>query len=122
MQMLIYKTALLVERAPSWLAPDCSLGLRLTSDGRVLAFARRPSRWMALFGLSRLVRIGVLSEDAGHLLHPILAAGVTLRVRIVELQPSHLAADRCAQISVSVWGRAAKRPPLRVFSKAGPAG
>lgn len=119
MQMLIYKTALLVERAPSWLAPNSSLGLQRQSDASVAAFALRPSPWMALFGLSRPVRIGMLNEEAGDLVRPALDAGVSLRVRIVELQPSHLATDRCARISVSVWGPAGKMTPGRVFSSVG---
>lgn len=122
MQTLIYKTPLVVERAPSWLAPNSPVELRLQADGAVVAYARRPSRWLNLLGLSRPVRIGGLSEEVGDLLRPILDAGTPLRVRIVELQPSHLAADRRARISVSVWGPAAKMTPLRVFSRAGSTG
>lgn len=122
MQTLIYKTPLVVERAPSWLAPNSPVVLRLQADGTVAAFAQRPSSWLTLFVPSRSVRVGVLNEEAGDLLRPILDAGPPLRVRIVELQPSHLAADRRARISVSVWGPAANMTPLRVFSKAGSAG
>jgi len=37
------------------------------------------------------------------LLSPVLEAGITLRVRIVELHPAHLTTDRLARISVSVY-------------------
>lgn len=116
MQILIYKTDIVVERAPAWLAPNSPVELRLHADGAVVAYARRPSRWLTLLGLSRPIRIGVLNESAGDLLRPILDAGTPLRVRIVELQPSHLVADRRARISVSVWGGAAKTAGSRTFA------
>ena len=119
MQTLIYKTPLVVERAPSWLAPNSPVELRLQADGAVVAYVRRPSRWLALLGPSRPVRIGVLNEAAGDLLRPLLDAGTPLRVRVVELQPSHLAADRLARISVSVWCGAAKRESSRSFANVG---
>jgi hypothetical protein len=122
MQTLIYKTPLFVESAPSWLAPNSPVKLCLQADGTVVAFARRPSRWLALFGPSRLLRIGVLNEAAGYFLRQILDAGTHLRIRIVELQPSHLAVDRHARISVSVWGSVAKMTPLRVISSVGSVG
>lgn len=121
MQTLIYKTPLVVERAPSWLVPNSPVELRLQADGTVVAYVRRPSRWLTLLGPSRPVRIGVLDEEAGDLLRPILDAGITIRVRIVELQPTHLAVDRRARISVSVWGSVTKKIPPSVFSRVGPA-
>lgn len=121
MQTLIYKTELVVERAPAWLAPNSRVELRPQADGTVAAFAQRPSSWFILFRSSRPVRIGVLNEAAGDLLRPILDAGTPLRIRIVELQPTHLAVDRRARISVSVWGAVAQITPSSVFSRAGPA-
>lgn len=121
MQTLIYKTPLVVERAPSWLAPNSPVTLRLQADGTVAAFAQRPSSWLTRFGLSRPVRIGVLDEEAGDFLRPILDAGTPLRVRIVELLPTHLSVDRRARISVSVWGAVAQITPPSVFSRVGPA-
>jgi hypothetical protein len=121
MQTLIYKTPLVVERAPSWLAPNSPVELRLQADGTVAAFAQRPSSWLSLVWPTRPVRIGVLHEEAGDLLCPILDAGITIRVRIVELLPAHLAVDRRARIGVSVWGSVTRITPLSVFSKAGPA-
>jgi hypothetical protein len=119
MQMLIYKTELVVERAPSWLAPDNPIELRPQADGTVAAFARRPPRWMSLFGEARTVRIGGLDETAGAHLRPALEAGLALRVRIVELHPSHLTTDRQARISVSVWGGAAKLAGSGPYANAG---
>lgn len=119
MQTLIYKTPLVVERAPSWLAPNSPVELRQQADGAVVAYARLPSRWLTLLGLSRPVRIGVLNESAGDLLRPILDAGTPLRVRIVELHPAHLRADRKARISVSVWGGAAKTAGSRSCAPVG---
>ena len=121
MQTLIYKTPLVVERARSWLAPNSPVALRLQADGTVAAFAQRPSSWCTLFRSLRPVRIGVLHEEAGDILRPIMDTGTTLRVRIVELQPAHLAVDRRARISVSVWASVTRITPPSVFSRAGPA-
>jgi len=103
MQILIYKTDLTVERAPAWLAPTAPVRLIAEPDGRVSAYADRPSR---LFGLipGGPVRIGALSGVASGMLLPALVSGTTFRVRIVELIPAHLAPDERARISVSVWG------------------
>jgi len=119
MQLLIYKTELTVERAPRWLAPNNPIELRVQADGTVAAFARRPPRWMSLFGEARPVRIGLLTEEAGGILRPAFEAGSTLRVRIVELHPAHLTADHRARISVSVWGPGPKMAASRTFAAAG---
>mgnify|MGYP003659244940 CR=1 FL=1 len=84
MQTLIYKTELFVERAPAWLTPNSIVELRPQADGTVAAFARRPAM----------------------LVRPVLETDIALRVRVVELHPAHLTADRRARISVSVWGSA----------------
>lgn len=104
MQILIYKTDLVVEHAPTWLTPDSSVELRPQADHTVAAYVRRPSRWSSLFGASRPVRIGFLDEAAETLLRPAFKAGIALRMRIVKLDPAHLTDDRRARISVSVWG------------------
>ena len=119
MQLLIYKTELAVERAPGWLAPNSPIELRVQADGTIAAFAPRPSSWLSLFGQARAVRIGGLDETAGALLRPALAAGLALRVRIVELHPSHLTVDRRARVSVSVWGGVARMAARRTFANAG---
>lgn len=121
MQMLIYKTALAVERAPRWLSPNGAVALRQQPDGSIAAYVRRPSSWMALLRVSRPVRIGVLDEEAGDILRPIMDTGATLRVRIVEIQQAHLAVDRQARISISVWGATSKITPPSIFSRVGPA-
>jgi hypothetical protein len=100
MQTLIYKTELVVERAPAWLAPNSPVELRLQADGMVAVFARRPSRWIPFLGEVRPVRIGALNEEAAILLRPALETGIVLRVRVVELHPTHLTADRRARIRV----------------------
>jgi hypothetical protein len=119
MQALIYKTELTVERAPAWLAPNSPVELRLEPDGAVLAFARRPSRWIPFLGDAPPVRIGALTEDAAILLRPVLETDIVLRVRIVELQPAHLTTDRRARISVSVWGGVDKMVGSRAFASTG---
>ena len=119
MQTLIYKTELVVERAPACLAPNRKVELRLQADGTVAAFAQCPSGWFSMFWRERPVRIGVLTEDAAVLLRPVLETGIALRVRIVELHPTHLTADRRARISVSVWSGEAKMKASRPFSNAG---
>lgn len=108
MKTLIYKTELSVERAPSWLAPNTPVELRAEADHPVAAYVQRPQRWTSLFGAAKPVRIGTLNEDAGYLLRPAFEAGNALRTRIVELQPAHLAKDRRARISVSVWAGVAR--------------
>lgn len=119
MQTLIYKTDIVVERAPAWLAPNARVTLRPQADGTVAAFARRPSRWTYLFWPERTVRIGTLNEDAAMLVRPALETGIGLRVRIVELHPAHLTTDRRARISVSVWGGAAKTAGSRSCAPVG---
>ncbi len=104
MQILIYKTDLVVERAPTWLELNSSVELCPQADHTVAAYVRRPPRWPSLFGASRPVRIGFLDEAAETLLRSAFEAGIALRVRIVELDPAHLTDDRRARISVSVWG------------------
>lgn len=119
MQTLIYKTELVVERAPAWLAPNSPVELRPQADGTVVAFARRPYRWIPFLGEVRPVRIGMLTEDAAMLARPALETGIVLRVRIVELHPAHLTTDRRARISVSVWGGVAKMAASRPFASTG---
>ena len=121
MQTLIYKTDIVVERAPAWLAPNSPVELRLQADGTVAAYARRPSGWASVFWGERPVRIGMLTEDAAMLVRPALETGIVLRVRIVELHPAHLTTDRRARISVSVWGAVTRITPPGVFSRVGPA-
>lgn len=119
MQVLIYKTELFVEHAPSWLVPNGTVELRPQADGTVAAFVRRPSRWLPFLGEARPVRIGVLNEEEAMLLSSVLETGVVLRVRIVELHPAHLTAEHRARISVSVWGGVDKMVGSRTFVSAG---
>ena len=116
MQILIYKTNIVVERAPAWLAPNSPVELRLEVDGTVAAFARRPSGWTSVFWGERPVRIGMLTEDAAMLVRPALETGIALRIRIVELHPTYLTPERRARISVSVWGSAVKTARSRTFA------
>ena len=119
MQMLIYKTELVVERAPRWLAPNSVVELGVQADGTVAAFAQRPSTLLSMFGGGSFVRIGVLEEGAGVILRSALEVRSALRVRIVELHPPHLTADRRTRISVSVWGGAAKLAGSGPYANAG---
>jgi hypothetical protein len=119
MQTIIYKTELVVERAPAWLAPNSPVELRPQADGTVVAFARRPSGWTSVFWGERSVRIGMLNEDAAMLVRTALGTGIALRVRIVELHPTYLTADRRARISVSVWGPGSKMARSGTFAASG---
>ena len=119
MQTLIYKTELFVERAPGWLTPNSTVELRPQADGTVAAFARRPSGWASVFLGERPVRIGLLNEDAAMLVRPVLETDIALRVRVVELHPAHLTADRRARISVSVWASGSKIALPGTFAAAG---
>ncbi|SFL21810.1 hypothetical protein SAMN04488004_110154 [Loktanella salsilacus] len=104
MDVLIYKTALMVEKCPDWLTLGDAVELRMLEDGRVKSHAVNKERWILLFGKRRLVRIGTLGEQTASLLRPALARNSHLRVRIVELITSKLSGDKKAHISVSVWG------------------
>jgi hypothetical protein len=119
MQTLIYKTELVVERAPPWLAPNSPVELRPQADGAVVAFTRRPPRWFPFWGEARPVRIGVLNEEVAMLLSLLLETDIALRVRIVELHPAHLTTDRRARISVSIWGGVDKMAGSRAFASTG---
>lgn len=104
MDVLIYKTALMVEKFPDWLTLGDAVELRMLEGGSVAAYALSKERWIFLFGKRRLVRIGTLGEQTANLLRPTLARNSHLRVRIVELTTSKLSGDKRARISVSVWG------------------
>jgi len=106
MDVLIYKTALVVDKCPDWLTLDDAVELRMLEGGKVVAHVLTKKGWFLLFGKRRWVRIGVLSEQAVSLLRPAFADRSHLRVRIVELITSKLSGDKKARISVSVWGDA----------------
>lgn len=107
MDVLIYKTALVVEKCPDWLTLNDAVELRMSEGGKVVAHVLTKKGWFLLLGKKRRwVRIGVLSEHAVSLLRPAFADRSHLRVRIVELITSKLSGDKKARISVSVWGDA----------------
>jgi|SRR6056297_3358792 len=103
MQALIYKTELIVNRAPAWLSPNDPVKLSLSADQTVAVYARPPTRWKALFRGLRPVRIGTLEEQVAQLIMPVLHSEASLRVRVVGVTPTHLSSNGRAQISVSVW-------------------
>ena len=81
---------------PAWLD-------RLT-DGRIGVFAsvRKP-----LFGIlprQRPALLGHLGPVAEEIVSPSLAHGDSLRVRIIDLVPEHLANGYPPEIYISVWG------------------
>lgn len=104
MDVLIYKTALMVEKCPDWLTLGDAVELRILEGGKVAAYALCKERWFLLFGRRRLIQIGTLGEQAASLLRPALARNSHLRVRVVEVITSKLSGDKKARISVSVWG------------------
>lgn len=104
MDVLIYKTALVVEKCPDWLTLGDAVELRMLESGKVAAHVLKKEGWVLLFGKRRMVRIGILGEQTTSLLRPALVENSRLRVRIVELITSKLSGDKKARISVSVWG------------------
>lgn len=104
MDVLIYKTALMVEQCPDWLTLGDAVELRMLEGGEAAAYVLSNERWFHLFGKRRLIRIGTLGEQTASLLRPALARNSHLRVRIVELITSKLSGDKKAHIAVSVWG------------------
>jgi len=93
MDVLIYKTALIVEKCPDWLTLGYAVELKMLEGGKVAAHVLNKEGWFLLFGKGRLVRIGILGEQTASLLRPALAGNSHLRVRIVELITSKLSGD-----------------------------
>lgn len=105
MQVLIYKSELneLAENHwPRGMAPGDSIDLRIVEDGVIEACATEKARlWMRR---PRRVRLGTLNEQASKLLDHAVRNGAYLRVRIVEIQPAHLALNGQPKVAISVWG------------------
>lgn len=92
-----------VHVARSRLSMGDTVGARLMADGRVGIWGRvcRPVLGVPLWREAYLGHIGPL---AGRILTPALIEGAALRLRVVVLQPEHLAGDNPPEIHISVWG------------------
>lgn len=102
MQILIYKTELVVNRVPAWLSPNDPVQVSLSADQTAAVYARPPTRWTSLLTGLRPVLIGTLDEEVAQLILPILHSGAPLRIRVVGITPTYLSSSNQAQISVSV--------------------
>jgi len=56
MDVLIYKTALIVEKCPDWLTLGYAVELKMLEGGKVAAHVLNKEGWFLLFGKGRLVR------------------------------------------------------------------
>ncbi|AWD22308.1 hypothetical protein [Fuscovulum blasticum] len=77
---------------------------QLLPDGHVGIFARVRKRFLGLIPLWRQGYLGHVGPVAGQVLTPALLDGATLRLRVVQLTPEHLAGAGMPEILISVWG------------------
>lgn len=77
---------------------------RLMSDGRVGIFARVRQPILRVIPRWRQGYLGHLGPVAGQVMAPALLEGASLRVRVVQLTPEHLAGPGMPEIMISVWG------------------
>ncbi|NBR91104.1 MAG: hypothetical protein EBS68_14575 [Rhodobacteraceae bacterium] len=106
MQVLIYKAALTdlkTNPTTAGISPGDVIGLELGEDGQISARALlTQGKW--IFQRTRSLPIGTLEPQATALLSPALERNAHLRVRIVEIEPAHLARGKVAKVFISVWG------------------
>lgn len=76
---------------------------RLT-DGRVGVFARLSQPFLGIFPRHRPGLVGHLGPVAEDIVAPSIAHGDSLRVRIIDLVPEHLANGFPPEVYISVWG------------------
>ncbi|MGB8815608.1 MAG: hypothetical protein WCC57_20715 [Paracoccaceae bacterium] len=78
--------------------------VRLLSDGQIGIFAIVTKRLLWLFPRKVSVFLGHLGPAAASIISPALRHGDPLRVRIVGLNPEHLAKKEGAEVHISIWG------------------
>jgi hypothetical protein len=74
------------------------------NDGRVGVFTRLRQPILGLIPRQRPGLVGHLGPVAEEIVAPSLAHGDTLRVRIIDLVPEHLANGFPPEVYISVWG------------------
>lgn len=105
-----------VQRSGLCLGDPAELGW--LADGAIGVYALPRSRRFGLFPHRRAVLLGQLDDEAAAIVAPALLAEEPLRVRIVGLNPEHLAGEAPPEIHVSVWGDA--RRVQRITPATGP--
>ena len=77
---------------------------RLMPDGQIGIFGRVRQPILGLIPHWRDAYLGHLGPMAGQVLTPALLEGASLRLRVVQLTPEHLAGTGMPEIMISVWG------------------
>ena len=77
--------------------------LSLGESGEVTVSVTRQKRDLLLRRKTRSVKLGLLEAAAAARVTAALRAGEPVRVRIVNISPAHLTADRTESVHVSVW-------------------
>jgi len=93
-----------IQRSGLCLGDPAQLGW--LADGGIGVFALSRARRFGIFIRRRPVLLGHLDAAALAIVAPALAAEEPLRVRVVGLNPEHLAGEAPPEIHVSVWGDA----------------
>jgi hypothetical protein len=77
---------------------------RLLPDGLVGIFAKVRRPFLGLIPWWRVGYLGHLGPMAAQVITPALLEGASLRLRVVQLTPEHLAGTGMPEILISVWG------------------
>jgi hypothetical protein len=108
-QPLLHKSRLVglavhVQRSGLCLGDTAELGW--LADRGIGVFALPRARRFGIFARKRPVLLGQLDAEGAAIVAPALLAEEPLRVRIVGLNPEHLAGEAPPEIHVSIWGDA----------------
>lgn len=100
----LVRLAVHVQRSGLCLGDAVTLGW--LGDGGIGVFAPPRRKRLGLFLRRRPILLGQLEPEAAAIVAPALAAEEPLRVRIVGLNPEHLAGEAGPEVHISVWGDA----------------
>lgn len=106
-QPLIHKAPVMglrVHVARAGLSIGDEASLERLSDGQIGIFAVIRHPFLGLIPVRRRTCLGHLGPMAETLIAPSLDHGDALRVRIVGLNPEHLAQENPPEIHISIWG------------------
>ena len=82
------------------------VSLKQEAQDSVGAYVTIPSRWPFGIGGEKLIRLGGLDSAVSPLICSVGVNLAQLRVRVVEIFPSHLSESGIASVYVSIWGAA----------------
>jgi hypothetical protein len=107
MQVLFHKaelTNLEVNPADVSLPIGAHVSSMQEAQDLVGAYVTIPSRWPFGIGGEKLIRLGGLDPAISPLICSVGVDLAQLRVRVVEIVPSHLSESGIASVYVSIWG------------------